>query len=292
MTAPPQIQPDQLYARCADHLPALAESFNLCFDRTCQVEMLQTEPVSWKDFQLQDEYHGAGLLVAIRIGGQGMLCLLPESLRLPEWYLNPGQTEEARLQSLAFEWARNLLPDEIEPDDFVSLAVPQLAEEVVGAGPTDDAWAVTLKVVDPVASTEDESDSPGSILILWPVARPPFPQEEEVDIDPRLLEPEPPARASTDQPAEPVHQRLRRVSHLSVTVSVRLAEKRIRLGQLLALSPGALITFSRSCEELLDLYVNNHRFCSGEAVKIGEKFGLKINEVGVRPVRKKSVIQG
>src|SRR5438874_2498425 len=74
--------------------------------------------------------------------------------------------------------------------------------------------------------------------------------------------------------------RLGRLLNLSVPIVVRLAEKKIELGQLVNIAPGGIISFEKSCEDLLDLYVNNRLYCRGEAVKIGEKFGLKINEVG------------
>ncbi len=72
---------------------------------------------------------------------------------------------------------------------------------------------------------------------------------------------------------------------------MRLAEKRIPLGQILTLSPGAIITFDKSCEDLLDLHVNNSLYARGEAVKIGEKFGLKINEVGSVQQRASAILQ-
>ena len=75
-----------------------------------------------------------------------------------------------------------------------------------------------------------------------------------------------------------------------VTVSVRLAERKMSLGAVVALGPGSLVTFNKSCEDLLDLYVNNFRYCRGEAVKIGENFGLKIDEVGVEDVRKSKIL--
>ena len=62
-------------------------------------------------------------------------------------------------------------------------------------------------------------------------------------------------------------------------VVVRLAERKITLDALRKVAPGSLITFSKSCEDLLDLYVNNRLLARGEAVKIGEKFGLKVNRV-------------
>lgn len=71
-----------------------------------------------------------------------------------------------------------------------------------------------------------------------------------------------------------------RLMKLPVTVAVHLVERKIDLSQLLNLAPGTLLTFDKSCEELLDLYVNNRIYARGETVKIGEKFGLKINEMG------------
>jgi flagellar motor switch/type III secretory pathway protein FliN len=84
---------------------------------------------------------------------------------------------------------------------------------------------------------------------------------------------------------------LARLRRLPVQVSVRLAETRIPMSQLMNIAPGMLIPFNKSCDDLLDLYVNNARFCRGEAVKIGEKFGLKIDEVGVQPESQQKVIQ-
>ena len=75
-----------------------------------------------------------------------------------------------------------------------------------------------------------------------------------------------------------------------MTVRVELASKKIEMRQLTAISPGSLITFNKSCEDLLDLYVNNERYCRGEAIKIGEKFGLKVTEVGVVEVRQSRII--
>ena len=99
--------------------------------------------------------------------------------------------------------------------------------------------------------------------------------------------PEPAESAATVTPKADLLARLR---YLPVQVSVRLAEKRIPMSQLMNISPGMLIPFNKSCDDLLDLYVNNTRYCRGEAVKIGEKFGLKVNEVGVKAETQQKVI--
>jgi flagellar motor switch protein FliN/FliY len=75
-------------------------------------------------------------------------------------------------------------------------------------------------------------------------------------------------------------ERVSRLLNLPVKCVAKLAEKKIEVGQLLSLGPGAIVTFEKSCEDQIDFYVNNKLYCRGEAVKIGEKFGLKINEVG------------
>lgn len=82
---------------------------------------------------------------------------------------------------------------------------------------------------------------------------------------------------SPDRLRKPITSRLMK---LPVPIAVHLAERKIDLSQLLSLAPGSLLTFEKSCEDLLDLYVNNQIYARGEAVKIGEKFGLKINELG------------
>jgi flagellar motor switch/type III secretory pathway protein FliN len=81
-----------------------------------------------------------------------------------------------------------------------------------------------------------------------------------------------------------------RIMNVPVTVSVRLAERKMPLGQIVGLVPGALVPFNKSCEELLDLFVNNYRYCQGEAIKIGENFGLKVARVGVQEERKEHVL--
>ena len=104
-----------------------------------------------------------------------------------------------------------------------------------------------------------------------------------------------PAGAVARGPAamgSPVEQMLRamRILNVPVTVSVRLAERRMPLGQVVALAPGALVPFNKSCEDLLDLFVNNYRYCQGEAIKIGENFGIKIAKVGVTEERKEHIL--
>lgn len=61
---------------------------------------------------------------------------------------------------------------------------------------------------------------------------------------------------------------------------VKLAERRLTFSEVLRLGVGAIIEFSKSNDEPLELLVNNKPIAVGEAVKVGENFGLKITQIG------------
>lgn len=66
---------------------------------------------------------------------------------------------------------------------------------------------------------------------------------------------------------------------IRIPVVVTLAQKRLPLGRILEWGPGALIQFDKSCEELLELSAGGHPIAMGEAVKVGDKFGLRITSM-------------
>jgi len=78
------------------------------------------------------------------------------------------------------------------------------------------------------------------------------------------------------QPQSP----LDRVLKLRVPVIVRLAERKMRLSEILGISAGAIIEFEKPFDASLDLLVNNKQVGQGQAVKAGEKFGLRILTIG------------
>jgi flagellar motor switch protein FliN/FliY len=125
----------------------------------------------------------------------------------------------------------------------------------------------------------------GRCYVIWPLLNPPFPILAESQDDDEVARAEEEERRRAD-----LRARCERMKDMAVPVIVELASKKIEIGQLRQLTPGSLVTFTKSCEDLLDLYVNNHLFCRGEAVKIGEKFGLKINEVGAEEIRERRVL--
>jgi len=67
---------------------------------------------------------------------------------------------------------------------------------------------------------------------------------------------------------------------MEVPVIVKLAERKLTLSEVMRLGTGAIVEFLKSSEEPLELLVNNKQIAVGEAVKVGENFGLRITQVG------------
>jgi flagellar motor switch protein FliN/FliY len=71
-----------------------------------------------------------------------------------------------------------------------------------------------------------------------------------------------------------------RVLALQVPLIVKLAERKLTVAEVMRLGVGAIIEFSKSSDEPLELLVNNRPIGVGQAVKVGENFGLRIQQIG------------
>lgn len=90
---------------------------------------------------------------------------------------------------------------------------------------------------------------------------------------PVLHAPSPPQASLTD------HE-LDRILRLQVPLIVKLADRKMHLSEVMRLGTGAIIEFFKSSEQPLELLVNNKVIAVGDAVKVGENFGLRIRQVG------------
>ncbi|MEM8835123.1 MAG: FliM/FliN family flagellar motor switch protein [Planctomycetota bacterium] len=73
---------------------------------------------------------------------------------------------------------------------------------------------------------------------------------------------------------------LQRVLQLEVPIIVRLGHKQISVSEVLGIRPGAIIELPKLAEDQLDLMVNNKVIGLGEAVKVGENFGIRVGHIG------------
>lgn len=283
---------EAIFALAGESMPALSDSFNQCFDFNYRLEL--GESGVWSPDELNPVFQGPGLVALFRIGEEAMMGLIPADIPLPDWYSNPGDSQSSRLQTLSLEWSMNLIPMDLgDVEEFKTYHVESLLAEVSQGVPSD--WAALLRVN---LFKEDETDgqSPSAVIpVIWPLTKPPVADSAEAEEDP-----EPPQAASSTSPPPPMsdtstpnssNNPLNRISKLPVQAIVTLATKKIEMSQLLSICPGSLITFDKACEDPLDLYINNEIYCQGEAVKIGENFGLKIDQVGLKKEYETKIIE-
>ncbi|MEE9312262.1 MAG: FliM/FliN family flagellar motor switch protein [Planctomycetota bacterium] len=72
---------------------------------------------------------------------------------------------------------------------------------------------------------------------------------------------------------------IRRVLKIEVPLVVRLAEKEMSVRDVLDLAPGSVIHFECHYDDPLELVANQTTIATGEAVKVNERFGLRLKTV-------------
>src|ERR1700722_2956182 len=297
-------QVEQILAACGARLAEFGDSLRSNLDCTLRLTAGEPKPYSLDALSALEE---PGLAVSLVAGEQGIVVLVPDALSLPVWYRQPNAFQNNRLQSFAHEVSLQFLPEDLPADRAFATYAANLKEFA-----EQTSFDPTAKLLELAAFGADaaESDPPlANIAVILPAnldlaaideainaqtameseatETGSFP-DAELDAIPDSVSPDgisPETGLSLDQAL-----RALRIMNVPVTVSVRLAQRKMPLGQIVALVPGALVPFNKSCEELLDLFVNNYRYCQGEAIKIGENFGLKIARIGANDERKEHVL--
>lgn len=233
---------------------------------------------------------GPGLAVVFILGETGALVALPDSSGLvPSWCADPDPTGRSKLTTLAQELGMVLLPEAFMPDDFAAGHIESLAQGLDRGQVTPEAAVVPLEI-------RRADGQGGSAYLIWPLGQPrqvltPSPASQP-KTPPSSAPPArpvaPPAPAERPVPSAPATRSLslddlpiycRSLLRIPVTVVVTLAEKRQPLGRILELGPGSIIQFEKSCDEALELEAGGRTIALGEAVKVGEKFGLRITSM-------------
>ncbi len=73
---------------------------------------------------------------------------------------------------------------------------------------------------------------------------------------------------------------LHSIMKLDLPIIVRMGEKKMSASEIATLQPGMIIELPKSAEEPLELLVNNKCVGTGSAVKVGENFGIEIQNIG------------
>jgi flagellar motor switch protein FliN len=254
-----------------------------------EVELTIGSPGTMQSTQEQLDLQGAGLLMLVQSDRMGVTITIPATKGfVPSWCAQPDLSGESRLATLAQELGMNLLPEDFIASDFRARWVRNMADALQGVGVLPETLVVPLTV--------RQSGQPvGTMGIVWPVKNPeglfaaPSPQPPVVkQLIGQQKRKEPPTLPLTSRDLPPYTRSLLRIK---MPVVVTLAEKRQALSRIIELGPGSIIQFDKSCEEMLNLEVGNQAVACGEAVKVGDKFGLRITAM-VLPEERFSPIAG
>jgi len=294
---------EQVVAACQAAAEEIAEALARTFDTPLKVATGQVGPIDLS--APPEDWDGPGLVVQLNVGDKAALVMLAESSGLiPSWYESPDATGASKLTTLAQELGMLVLPEQFMPEDFRAARVEKLREAVDRAKLGEEPRVAPLELT-------AESGGRGTVYVVWAAtqpgdvfaAQPATPQSAAVDEPPTEQESEavPESPAPTTTPAEPppvaksqrdqqppasgtahyenLPSYARSLLRTSVPVSVTLANKKQPVSWIIELGPGSIIQFDKACEDMLSLEVNGHAIAEGEAVKVGERFGIRLTSL-------------
>ena len=272
------------------------------------------EPLEHFDPEAAKAWAAPGLMIMLTVENSAALLALPESCGLlPDWYAEPDATGQSKLATLAQESGMLVLPEQFMPEGFKAARVSNLAAAIERGGVAAGAGVVPLRLKAP-------SGASGVMNLIWPADTPgdvfAEPHAEKPAAAAATKAPHSPAAAEAHEAAsygavpneaaayEPLGpaQVMRTVDELpaysrsllriKVPVIVTLAETKQPIGRIVELGPGTIIQFDKSCEEMLSLQVGDQLVAEGEAVKVGDKFGIRVTSLRLpgerfKPVRRR-----
>lgn len=294
-------QIDEVFDNCRRSVEDLARSISSSLSIDCRLTF--GDEARGADEVLNRAPDGPGIALTLKLDGYGILCLIPESLPIPAWHHSPDDNQAARLEALVSEWKECLLPGADLPVQTRPFSCQNLRAHLESCKPTEDVRMLELSAI-----VSDADDSPVPIHMVLPVSNPILERRAgEAGDDADSVVVDEPASANEDSakamaPAATVEadresvdpaleMRKRRINKVAVDLSVRIADRMMDIQQLRSIAPGTLLMFDKPFDSLLDVYIGNKLYCRGEAVKVGERFGIKINECNSEVVRVKKVRQ-
>jgi flagellar motor switch/type III secretory pathway protein FliN len=283
MTTPGSELAAEIAAACQAAATEIAAAFGRAFDGEFAVNVGQ--PATRSGERVPEELASAGLAICLQVNERAVAIVLPEACGLiPAWYAQPDATGRSKLTTLAQELGMLVLPETATVSQFAAARSLDLARWLARGELPADCTFLPLDLSDSVGRQ-------GTAQLFWPMPNP------AALLLPEVAEPVE-AGAATRSQAPPSARRIpaaeatvsrvseealpsysRSLLRIQVPVMVTLAEKRQAVSRIVELGPGSIIQFDKPCEELLELEVAGHKIGKGEAVKVGDKFGLRLTSL-------------
>lgn len=233
---------------------------------------------------------GRCLILEWRFREEAIVVLLPDRGAIPTWADSPDATGQAKLATLAQELGILLFPPDWPLIESAARMVADGSQEI-DRGEPEAFWLnipVTLEgqqsallLAAQIPQGKSGGDFTGQATSVHRTA----------DALSETMATRSSSRSCRGSGFVPrVSSRLvplltRSLLKIKLSVEVILARARKPLAEILQLGPGTIIQFEKLCDEPLELAVNGYVIARGEAVKVGDKFGLRILEMALPPER-------
>jgi|GEM_PF-1776203 len=99
------------------------------------------------------------------------------------------------------------------------------------------------------------------------------------EIETQLVGPDPAAAIPAVETDPNIAARLGLLSDLQVTVTARLCETSLPLGQILSMSPGNVLDLGRNTGAPIELVANGVLVAYGEVVAVGDSLGIRVTKL-------------
>lgn len=290
----------------ANGIAEAAVAFSRTFDGA-DVSITAGQSGAFDFLTLPVEYKAPGLLLLPCFEGKAAGILIPKSTGLvPDWCDAPDATGQSKLTTLAQEWGMSFFPDDFFPDDFHASVVPNLGSALFAGKIGDLAGYITLEIKKGSGETVDA-------LFVWPLEDPQAALDTTNDVDPGTNTVESPGKPPAGSELEAAlgtrgQQAFRNGfvpfgSHdlyssddkhvtvddlpgyaksllkVKIPVAAVLARGKRPIKMILELGVGSVVQFDKSFDSFLDLQVGQMNVGTGEAVKVGDKFGIRIHSI-------------
>ncbi|MFN3152798.1 FliM/FliN family flagellar motor C-terminal domain-containing protein [Bremerella sp.] len=281
----------EVIAACEATAVEASDAFSRAFDQKIQLTLGEGSPLS-VDADLSD-WNVAGLAIVLNVESEAALILISENSGvLPDWYTAPDPTGESKLATLGQELGMTLLPEEFMAMEFQVQAVEDLAKACENGNPGDSPAKLSLQLE--IDGTAHEA------LMVWPLTSPASvfqaeaassteaankvdaaPSAPAAALPPSASQPNAPSMASSPRIASYTELPSfgRSLLQIEVPIRVILAAKKMKVNDIVNIGVGTIIQFDKSCEDTLDVEIGRQKIAEGEAVKIGDKFGVRVTSI-------------
>ncbi len=280
----------EVIAACEATAVEASDAFSRAFDQKIQLRLGEGSPLA-VDSDLTP-WKVPGLAIVLNVESEAAMVLIPQPDGvLPEWYSSPDPTGESKLATLGQELGMTLLPEEFMAMEFQVQAVEDLATACQSGSPGDNPAKLSMQL--------EVDGSQHEALMVWPLTSPGSVFEassssDEAAAPQEAASSEPPAAAPSSAsqsgaPTSAARQRIgsysdlpsfgRSLLQIEVPIRVILAAKKMKVNDIVNVGIGTIIQFDKSCEDTLDVEIGRQKIAEGEAVKIGDKFGLRVTSI-------------